>query len=50
VIDDPEASEDDKKQAETTIKMLKLKPLQNELRSQVLARYQNNKVSLHSFR
>ena len=27
VIDDPEASEDDRKQAETTIKMLKLKPL-----------------------
>lgn len=50
VIEDADTLEDDRKQAEMTIKMLKLKPMQNQMRSEVLSRYQNNQVSLYSFR
>ena len=50
VIDDSETPEDERAQAENTLKMLQLKPLQNELRQQMLSRYQNNKVALYSFK
>ena len=50
MIDDSETPEDERAQAENTLKMLQLKPLQNELRQQMLSRYQNNKVALYSFK
>lgn len=35
-----------KKKAEMQLKLLKLKPLQNQLREEVLSRYNHNKIAM----
>ena len=50
LLDNPETPEDERVSADIALKMLRLKPLQQDLREQVLSRYSLNKVALSSHR
>jgi uncharacterized protein (UPF0147 family) len=50
ILSDPKVPEHERHNAEITLKMLKLKPLQKQMRDQVLYRYTQNKVALMAYR
>eukprot|EP00347_Sterkiella_histriomuscorum_P012579 403368026 len=50
VISEKDTPADMKKKAEMQLKLLKLKPLQNQVRDEILQRYNHNKIAIQNYR